>query len=193
MIRFACIQDPDWNAWFHAEVHTPGRQWLNENPERRPKDFWNHEKVQERVWTSFRMLCAYTAMYIGTSGEIDHFVSLHEDRNRAYDFDNYRYADPKFNRSKGKRRASELLDPFEVEDGWFEILIEANFQLVLTDLCPEPFRGRAETMLDKLHLRDHRRLIDARRNWYEQWEKCGAPIDLLDKYAPLVARAIRKG
>lgn len=192
MIPFACDEDPAWVAWFDEHIQKPGMQWLAEHPTGRPKDLWNNERVQERIIDAFRMLCAYTAMHIGANGEIDHFVSLHEDRTKAYEWCNYRYADPRFNKRKSNRKADKLLDPFDVKADWFEILLDADFQLVRTAACPEPFHAKADAMLEMLRLRDDRKLIQIRRHWYEQWASGNLSLEGLEQHAPLVARAVRR-
>ena len=45
------------------------------------------------------MLCAYSAMYESV-GTVDHFVSFHEDRSKAYEWGNYRYSAGWVNSSK---------------------------------------------------------------------------------------------
>ena len=64
----------------------------------------------------FRYLCAYSAIFEPV-GTVDHFVSCHEDRSKAYDWENYRFSAAWFNSSKGNLTAGDLLDPFDIEDG----------------------------------------------------------------------------
>ena len=59
----------------YGSLSTPGND--------RPKDFWTPFKG--RLAEGFRNLCAYSAMYEPV-GTVDHFVSCHEDRSRAYEW-----------------------------------------------------------------------------------------------------------
>ncbi len=113
MIRFEPVPEP---TRFDREVRLPGEAWLAANPEPgRPKDFWTPFKGA--LADGFRNLCAYSAMYEPV-GTVDHFVSCHEDRSRAYDWENYRYCAAWINSSKGNVPAGDLLDPFEIGAGW---------------------------------------------------------------------------
>ena len=185
MIHFDPAPEP---AEFDQRVRARGRQWLAEHPTGRPAPYWRDFTPLLR--TVFRELCAYSAMWI-QSGDVDHFVPCVERRDLAYEWSNYRYADGSINSRKQGRVESELLDPFEVRDEWFEILLP-SLQLVVTDECPPEFRKQAKTMLDKLGLGHAAWIIDIRRSWFEEWENQRLTLEGLDRKAPLLARAIRK-
>jgi hypothetical protein len=126
------------------------------------------------------------------NGEVDHFVSRDEDPGLLYAWNNYRYADGWLNASKKNLRSAEILDPFEVEDSWFEILLP-SLQLVLTDAVPSDKRAQAERMLTRLHLGHDERVMKQRREWYRMYMEGEIPtLDALAKKAPLIARAIAK-
>lgn len=86
--------------------------------------------------------------------------------------------------------AAGLLDPFEVQEGWFEISLP-SLQLVLTDAVPPEFRERAQNTLKKLPIRDDERIIRPRRKWLSLYEK-SVDIDMLREMAPLIAAAVEK-
>ena len=54
----------------------------------------------------------------------------------------------KINSGKGTYD-DRILDPFEVDEDWFEIILP-SLQLVLTPLVPPEFRDRAEFTLKQL-------------------------------------------
>jgi len=185
MIRFPQAPEP---PGFHERVRVRGNAWLKEHPTGRPRDYWREFTPQLRE--GFRGLCGYSAMWI-QSGDVDHFDPCVSNRALAYEWRNYRYADGMLNSKKQGRAAAEMLDPFEVEDDWFEVILP-SLQLVVTDRCPEGMRGRARAMLDALGLGHSDWVIDIRRSWYDLWQTGELSLDGLEKRAPLVARAIRK-
>jgi len=139
----------------------------------------------------FNELCGYGAMY-EPSGTVDHFISIKEARCFAYEWENYRFASQWLNSSKQTRRPNQpaVLDPYEVQDGWFEISLP-DLQLMVSDQIPPEFRARAEYTLERLHLRNDERILRQRRHWMAEYERSG-DIGILDRNAPLLARAVRK-
>jgi len=119
-------------------------------------------------------------------GTVDHFVSWNEDRTRAYEWANYRFASGWINSSKQSLRAEEIVDPFQVEDGWFEILLP-SLQLVASKRLPEEQRVRLDSVLKRLHLRDDERVMRQRREWYRMYESKELTIEGLARKAPLIA------
>jgi hypothetical protein len=93
--------------------------------------------------------------------------------------------------NSSKRNATGILDPFEVEDDWFEIILP-SLQLIMTDRIPPEFRKRAEDTIERLHLRDDERVIRQRRSWMKMYEQGKLRLDVLREFAPLIARAIEK-
>ncbi len=187
MIRFEPIAKPDS---FADEVERPGAAWLEANPDaKRPKDLWTPFKPA--LSDGFRSLCAYSVMYEPV-GTVDHFVSWNEDDKKAYDWANYRYCAGWINSSKQNLKAAEIFDPFEVEDGWFEIILP-SLQLVVSDSIPDDQRVRAEFVLTRLHLRDDERVVRQRREWYRLYQDSELTLEGLRTKAPLIARAIEAG
>ncbi len=184
MIRFEPVSKPEG---FAAQVEQPGATWLAANPDaKRAKDLWTLFKGA--LADGFRSLCAYSAMYepIGT---VDHFVSWHEDKSKAYVWENYRYCAGWINSSKKSLKAAEIFDPFDVEDGWFEIILP-SLQLVVSGVIPDKHKARAEFVLQRLHLRDDERVIRQRREWYRMHQEHELSLEGLRRKAPLIARAI---
>ena len=186
MIRFELVPEP---AEFVEHAKTPGTAWLAAHPDaERPKDYWTPFKGA--LARGFGELCAYSVMYEPV-GTVDHFVSWHEDRSKAYEWENYRYCAGWINASKNKTPAAMLLDPFEIEDGWFDILLP-SLQLRVSDTIPDEFRERAEYVLNRLHLRDDERVMRQRSEWYRMYRGGELSLDGLEKKAPLIAAAIAK-
>ncbi|NTW52412.1 MAG: hypothetical protein HGB22_07480 [Chlorobiaceae bacterium] len=170
---------------FDNEVRNPGNAWLASNTEGRPKDYWS--KCKSALADGFRSLCAYSAMYEPV-GTVDHYHPVDTHRHLTYEWSNYRFASGWINSSKSTK---VVLDPFKVEDGWFEIILP-SLQLVLSDTIPQESRSLAEYTLTGLHLRDDERVIRQRQKWYSMYQDKKISIEVLDEMAPLIARAIRK-
>ena len=133
MIHFERVPEP---ADFDQRARVPGNQWLAAHPgDKRPKNFWT--PFEPALAQGFLNLCAYSAMYVSV-GTVDHFVSCHEDRSQAYEWGNYRFCTAWINSSKGNVPAGKLLDPLNIDDGWFEIHLP-SLQLQVSDTIPKQF------------------------------------------------------
>lgn len=184
MIRFEAVPKPEG---FAATVEQPGATWLGNNPDaKRPRDLWSPFKAI--LADGFRSLCAYSAMYEPV-GTVDHFVSWHEDKSKAYEWENYRYSAGWINSSKKSLESAKIFDPFDVEDGWFEIILP-SLQLVVSDAIPDEHVARAEYVLERLHLRDDERVLRQRRAWYRMYQEDELSLEGLRTKAPLIARAV---
>lgn len=172
---------------FDAKCRVKGKAWLAAHASGRPDDKWSPFRLD--LAAGFADRCGYGAMWI-SSGTVDHFVSCDEDRNQAYEWSNYRYVEGWFNSSKTKLPSTNLLDPFEIQPGWFEVDLP-SLQLRLTDAVPAAVLQRAEFTLKRLPLRDDERVIRQRRAWLEMYEQ-GTPLAVIEQKAPLIAQAIRR-
>jgi hypothetical protein len=183
MMRFLPAPEP---VDFDKRCRQPGLAWLILNPPpKRPKDYWSPFRLQ--LAEAFGRLCGYSCLHEPV-GTVDHYLSCHESRERAYDWQNYRFASQWINSSK---KNCEVLDPFEVSDDWFEILLP-SLQLVTTDHLPPEHRARAEHTLMRLHLRDDERVIRQRAGWYRLYQEGELSLAGLRQMAPLIARAVEK-
>lgn len=173
---------------FDAKCRKKGQKWLKNNPSvAYPKSFWSPFRLALAAGFSDR--CGYGAMWI-SSGTVDHHISIYENRELAYEWNNYRYVEGWINSSKNRKRVADLLDPFEVEDGWFAIELP-SLQLVLTDKVPEHAIAKARHTLQALPLQHDERIVRVRRQWLEMYEE-GTPLDVIRKKAPLIAEAIER-
>lgn len=185
MIRFDRVPEP---SGFDGRVRKPGNEWLRSHPDaKRPRDYWNLFKPA--LARGFRQLCGYSAMFEPV-GSVDHYISVATDPALAYEWGNLRFASEWINKSKQNEDAN-VLDPFEVGDGWFELLLP-SLQLVVSSRVPEEFREKAEYTLIRLHLRDDERVIRQRQTWYELYCRNELSLDGLSRMAPLIARAVEK-
>lgn len=184
MIHVGNVAEP---ATFHDEVRKPGKAWLKGHPGAlRPAPYW--DAFLQPLETGFAGLCGYAAMLDPTGGTVDHYLSYRSRPDLAYEWDNYRFASAALNSSK-KNADDSVLDPYEVGDGWFEILLP-SLQLQVTDRVPKRLRKKAEYTLKRLRLRDGERVIRWRRTWYEMYESGKLSLSGLREVAPLIADAV---
>ncbi|MEM9556622.1 MAG: hypothetical protein AAGC60_20350 [Acidobacteriota bacterium] len=186
MIRCLPPDEPDD---FDSLCRQPGLRWLAKHPEgkNKPRNLWSAFKGQLRE--GFERRCAYGAMYEAV-GTVDHFRSQNNRPDLAYEWTNYRFCEASMN-SRKRNHDDAILDPFEVEDGWFEVLLP-SMQMVATKNVPLHLRAKAEFTLDKLALCDGETHVRLRREWYEQFVAGAIGLEGLRRFAPLVARAVEK-
>ncbi len=145
-------------------------------------------------WPAFLNLCAYSSSRtFPRQGTVDHFRSCKNAPELAYEWTNYRHCSARINQYKGMSD-EDVLDPFEIEDDWFEIILP-SMQLVPTDKLPDQHRKRALYTLERLRLLggpSDNWVVRQRRSWYRRYLNGKAPLELLDEFAPMIARAIRK-
>lgn len=185
MIRFDPHPEP---ADFKKLVEEPGAVWLAAITTGRPPPHWS--TIRSKLADAFGSLCAYSAMFEPV-GTVDHFISVNEDRSKAYVWKNYRFSAGWINSSKQTLRTTQLIDPFDVINEWFEVTLP-SLQLVLTNKVPPAERTRAQFMLDRLHLGHDERIVRQRSEWYRMYQDGELTLAGLEKKAPLIAAAIKK-
>ena len=119
--------------------------------------------------------------------DADHYLSVATHRAHTYRWDNYRFISGRMNSVK-KNADARVLDPFEVGDDWFEILLPS--QLVPTDRIPPEERERAAYTLKRLGLRDGAPVMRRRERWFAQFLGGGLSLAGLRRYAPLIGCAV---
>ncbi len=185
MIHFDLVPEP---AGFDENVRKPGGKWLVKNPNpKRPKDYWSPYKGE--LANGFHSLCAYGAMFEPV-GTVDHYLSWDDNPDLAYEWSNYRYCSHWINSSK-RTVDNKVLDPFQVGDNWFELLLP-SLQLVLSANIPEEKKEIAKFTLTRLHLDHDERVLRQRREWYRMYQEGEITLEGLRKKAPLIARAIEE-
>jgi hypothetical protein len=172
---------------FDAVVKMPGQAWLTQNPRaKRPKPLW--DRYTSQLADGFSGLCGYAAMFDPTGGTVDHYLSYKNHMQKAYEWDNYRFASATLNSSK--RNADDtVLDPYLVGAGWFEILLP-SLQMRVTNAVPPADRAKAEFTLKRLKLQDGERIIRWRQSWYEMYKNDTLSLAGLRGVAPLIASAV---
>jgi hypothetical protein len=186
MIHFNRVPEP---PDFDQGARQKGKKWINDHPTGRPVDLWSPYK--SALADGFRNLCAYSVMYEPV-GTVDHYLSCDDPATRdlAYEWSNYRFASGWMNSSK-KTSGANVIDPFEVGEDWFCILLP-SLQLILNEAnIPLDQLERARFTLERLHLRDDERIIRQRREWFRMYQEGELTLEGLEKKAPLIAHAVR--
>jgi hypothetical protein len=178
---------------FDAECRKKGQDWIYarwlENLALKSSElpsYWG--KYEAELAAAFHQRCGWWAMWI-SDGEVDHYLSKKNRPDLAYEWSNYRYIAGSVNGSKGNHD-DKVLDPFEIQEDWFEVLLP-SMQLIITDQIPEELRVKANFTITQLHLDDGKKVVRCRQRWYESY-KNGMPLTELEKYAPLIANAVKK-
>ena len=108
--------------------------------------------------------------------------------DQAYEWDNYRLACSLMNSRKGD--AASVLDPFDVEDGWFVLELVA-FQVLPANGLADPTAAAVEDTIDRLRLNDEE-CCGAREEYAEHYWSERIPFDYVMRHAPFVANELRR-
>ncbi len=74
------------------------------------------------LYSQYQGYCAYLAVFferVTGGGSVDHFIAKSQRADLAYEWSNYRLACSRMN--SRKREYEDVLDPFEVDTGWFHL------------------------------------------------------------------------
>lgn len=173
-----------------APVSARGNAWLAANPnaKERPPSTWRDFSLNLAAGFNYR--CGYMALWT-TDGTVDHHVSIDEDRSLAYDWNNYRYVAGWVNSSKQNVPSTDIIDPYEVEDGWFEVLLP-TCELVHTDKVPPQYLARVQNTLARLPIGRDERALRRRGIYFDMFVSKALSLDEVKRQAPLVGAAIEK-
>jgi hypothetical protein len=166
----------------------PGRAWVETHPgSNRFPPYWR--EYQPQLAEGFHDRCGWWAMRI-EDGAVDHYLSKKLHRDLAYNWNNYRYISTSVNSSKGTHDAN-ILDPFEIQPGWFEVLLPSML-LLRTAMVPVELQAKADFTIKTLQLVRGNKVRRNRRNWYEGYKAGRITGRGLAAYAPLVAQAVQR-
>jgi len=181
VIRVPPVPEPDG----FDEARSKGNRWLESNRAGSPPSLWS--AFRDDLEHGFRSRCGYAAMYT-PGGQVDHYRCQRDYRALIYEWTNYRYVSGTIN---SRKKALDVLDPYEVDPSWFEIL-HPSLQLVLTSAVPDEERARAERTIIKLGLRDGEFVLKMRRQWLQMYLESKVNLAGLRDLAPLLADMIER-
>jgi hypothetical protein len=187
VIRVAPSEEPDR---FDERCRKRGAAWLREHPEAaRPRDYWL--EFREDLMRAFGERCGYTAL-LDLNGTFDHFHCYRYAPSLAHEWTNYRYATSWVNSSKQDAAPGTFMDPFEVENGWFKIIIPTMELVVVKERVPPHLLALAEQTLRNLPIGRHERVIKNRRYYYQRYTRGDISLRMLNIWAPQIAAAVAK-
>ena len=143
------------------------------------------------LMASYDRICSYLCLYIprGTgTPSVDHMIAKSVRWDQIYEWRNYRLACSLMNARKGV--AAHVLDPFEVEDGWFALNLSV-FKVVPGTELPEEVEVAVEDTIERLHLNDFL-CCDARAEYAHDYWDGQIQLDYVTRRAPFVAGELRR-
>lgn len=133
----------------------------------------------------YQGICAYLSVYIervtGGSG-VDHFIAKSKRADLAYEWDNYRLACSTMNNRK--RDYDDVLDPFAVETGWFQLELVGGRIFPNPDLDKE-LQEKVSATIDRLGL-DETTCREMRARRYQEYVEFQLPPDYLKRQSPFI-------
>ena len=151
--------------------------------------YWR--KVLGDLMESYQQICAYLCLYItrGTGApSVDHAIPKSMRWDQVYEWSNYRLACSLMNARK--RAAVDVLDPFEVKEGWFALEL-VEFQVVPGNGLPDDVTGAVTDTIERLRLNDPT-CCEAREEYAENYWNGGISFRHLMQHAPFVARELQR-
>lgn len=199
---------------FEDKVRQPGLRCIREllgDPDLEPRPGRPRKKIADRLedipsdalapywrgwcldelYKAYDGICAYSCLEIEkvTGGRtVDHFIPLNGGAKYAYEWSNYRLACSKINARK--RDLQDVVDPFEVEDDWFELdLTDFSLRARTDSSLSDEVRGRIKTTIDRL-LSDSS-IRDRHEEDFNAY-MAGLPFWFLERRNPLLARELKR-
>lgn len=210
MIRVPPAPEP---AGFDAQVRQPGLRALAEMvgephlPPRRGRPrrviaasrdeiapdqfpaFWT--AMLPELLHAYGRVCAYMSFYIERvtgAASVDHMLPKSLDWREVYEWRNYRLACALMNSRKNNYR--DVLDPFEVEDGWFRLEL-VGYQVVPDPQLPPDIRDKVQATIERLQLNDYE-CLKLREEYAAAFEQGDISLGHLRQRAPFLARELAR-
>jgi uncharacterized protein (TIGR02646 family) len=171
---------------FDARVRQPGRADLS-SPAGELRSHWRHCATQ--LWAAYKGVCAYSSLHIprGTGAlSVDHLLPKSKRRELAYEWSNYRLACVRMNARKND--LEDVLDPFEVQDGWFALEL-STLEVIPGEGLTETMRARVQKTIDRLNLNDDE-FVRAREAYHTAWREGDMSFRLIRKHCPFLAKEL---
>lgn len=183
---------PDFD--FNASVRAPGEAWLTAHPSAQAHELpplWRAALPTLRA--AYKGICAYFCCYVMPvtgAGSTDHFAPKSSARDRAYEWDNYRFACARMNARK--RDASDVLDPVGLADGLF-VLAFSTLRVKPAPELAAPVLRQVKATIRRLGLNSPECVAERQGHW-ENYVIYNLRVDRLIAHAPFVAmEAARQG
>jgi len=170
----------------------PRRKRIARQRRRIPSDafppYWR--EIIPELRHAYHGRCAYLATFIepGTGlSTVDHFVPRSKDWRLVYEWSNFRLCAAVINGTKQDRA---LLDPFEVEEGWFALEF-VSFQVVVGPKAPPQRLAEIKASIRDSGL-NARECCELRQQYVTDYEQGQIQLPYLERRAPFVAAEMRR-
>ena len=140
---------------------------------------------------SYHQICAYLCIRIHRltgAPSVDHAIPKSMRWDQVYEWSNYRLACSRMNTRKGA--AADVLDPFEIEEGWFALEL-VGFQVLPGDGLSDEVTGAVANTIERLRLNDFA-CCGVREEYAERYWNGGISFRHLMQHAPFVARELQR-
>ncbi|HXQ36632.1 MAG TPA: hypothetical protein VN843_21650 [Anaerolineales bacterium] len=209
MIRVKRVAEP---LTFDARVRQPGRLAIYEMAGKTPRpgrpvgrpfkqivkrlqdipatkfpSYWT--RALDDLMDSYNQICAYSCFRIHRvtgARSADHLAPKSRNWRQVYEWKNYRLACSRLNARK--REFGDVLDPFSIRDGWFQLEL-VGFQVVPNPKLAKSVQRAVLDTINRLGLDDFRRERehDAELYWAGQ-----ISLQVLTSESPFVAKELRR-
>ncbi len=139
--------------------------------------------------TAYRRLCSFLAQYLelGTGNPtVDHMIPKSRSWDNVYEWSNYRLCAALVNTRKNDH--SDMIDPFEVGEGWFRLEF-VGFQVLPTKSVPANLQSKIQSTIELLNLPD---FCTSRSEYVLDYEANHIDIHHLERRAPFIASELRR-
>lgn len=184
MIRIQPIAEPHS---FDVDVRQPGARFLRSTPN--PLNFRSHSywsRIRNNLYNCYNKICAYSGCRIITDDTIDHFLPKIKYPEFAYEWSNYRLCSSRINQCKGNDE--NIVDPFYIEDGWFQLLFPSCLVISGSNL-PQHLKARIDHTIEKLKLNSNQ-WLDYRCETALAYARKEMTFDRLKRTFPFLAAEI---
>lgn len=171
-------------ADFDRRVRQPGRR---DAAGRRA--LWR--RCLRQLWDAYDGVCAYSCLrvpWLTGAVTVDHFIPRSQRPDLAHEWTNFRLACLRMNSRKWE--AVDVLDPFEVRDGWF-VLELSSLEVLPNTALGVRRRRRVEATIARLGLNEPESIRE-RAGHYDDYLRGDLSFDLLKRWSPFVARELMR-
>ena len=194
MIPVTPAAEPDQ---FDTLVRQLGAKFLSKTPAPVSRDWSKHNywsDIHGDLLSAYGYICSYSGCWTkarvpGDSticdSSVDHFKPKSKYPHLAYEWTNYRLARARINNSKGTHE--DVLDPFELPNGWF-ILDFSSFLIRPNHALSQPDKTRVQTTIDRLRLNYDDSYVEERVAVIGSYCRGESSAHLLTQRWPFIAR-----
>ncbi|MCE5328133.1 MAG: hypothetical protein LLG01_17130 [Planctomycetaceae bacterium] len=182
-------------ATFVDLVHKPGMLFLSrvKSPS---TDQWNKHaywrKILPELHLAYNGICAYSCHWIAYdtgADTVEHFIPKSVAPAKAYNWSNYRLVCAVLN--SRKREFRDVIDPFQVKDGWFVIRFPSLLVVPGKEL-PERLVSRVQKTINRLGLNDEDTCMKSREKYIKDYCLGKVTFGHLEDEAPFIARELSR-